>query len=1071
MKANSKASAFFAASIIASTAAADFIGWTATVRQVDGGFLVNVFAATNDPGDVILNIAGGSPGIPSEGYVRVVNIPGGFRQGSDAAGVFRPTSGQGWTSLDSFLTVGGGFDSATGAWSGNLITQGDPPWVVTYQDTELGPVSVNGFDAWTNSTGFVNPYVNVIPSTGGWFIAGVTSPARSFGAIQSIRLPFESIGGQAYGASSAAAASATHGFMVGQLWVPYLTALGPGNSLIEWKMSANLRRTNGTISNANFQFRIKGTMSPDVDGDGVPNFQDACPEEAGPCGGCPANACSTCGALPDGDGDGRPDCQDNCPSVPNPSQADCNANGIGDACETFTDCNANGVPDSCELANGSALDCNANGVPDSCDIANGSALDCNANGVPDSCDIANGTSGDVDGNGIPDDCKPDCNGNGLPDPWEIAMGRVPDCNGDLVPDTCQGAVAIDAMSPNLGAPSGGESREFVFTGLPLAATGVSLSIDVRGDLDGQTEFIDVVVNGGSSRRFFAADGDDCPDVPNRATLTWTAQEFSALVAATGSLSVRMTCPPTVDPTECKDAGLTIFRLAYFGIGPKGDCDGNRGLDICDVASGASDCNGNSVPDGCDIARGLVPDCNGNGVPDPCEIAGNPAIDCNGNGVPDSCDLAAGGLTVDCDSNGRIDSCQVLEDPAVDCNGNGRPDSCDIAVGGLAVDCDSNGRIDSCQVLEDPAVDCNGNGKPDSCDIAAGTSLDIDGNGRPDECQTVRVPMDFPTIQAAILSAPADQMRIILVSAGTYQGPIDFSGKPVIVRGSDAASTVIQGGGPAKSAVVRFSGGESAIAALERVTVRGGLTGTQPPGVPYFGGGGIYGRQSAANIRQCVVENNAAGIGGGIYLEDCHSTIVATIVRANIASSDGGGLATIGGTVAVTDCTIQSNDSGGRGAGAHLRGGRPSLVRTEIRGNEGATVAAGVAWIPGPVAGDFLVIDDCDIVGNTAGVAQGGIGIQGAAGGPFASLKDTTVCGNVPSPNVSGDWTDLGGNTVCTCLGNLDGDDRVSGDDLGIMLGHWGACTGLPCIADLNGDSVVNGDDLGLMLANWGPCAP
>ena len=1018
MTANSRATAFFAASIITSTAAADFIGWTATVRQVDGGFMVNVFAATNDPGDVILNMSGGSPGLPTEGYVRVVNIPGGFRQGSDAAGVFRPTTGQGWTSLDSFLTVGGGFDPATGAWSGNLLTQGDPPWVVTYEDTELGgPASLNAFHAWSNSTGFVNPYVNVIPSTGGWFIAGVTSPARSLAPIQSIRMPFESIDGQAYGASSAAAAGASHGFLVGQLWVPYLTALGPGNSLIEWKMGANFRRPNGSISNGHFQFRIKGATSPDTDGDGVPNFEDQCPNQPGPCNGCPVNACGECGPLADADGDGRPDCQDNCPSVPNPRQADCDGDGIGDACE---------------ITDGSAIDCNGNGIPDSCEIADGSATDCNGNGVPDACDLATGASSDVDGNGIPDDCKPDCNGNQLPDPWEIATCRVPDCNGDLIPDTCQGAVAVDALSPNLGAPAGTEPREYVFDGLPFAATGVSLEIDVRGDLDGQTEFVDVSVNGGAPRRFFAADGADCPEIPNRATLAWTAQEFTELVSATGSLAVRLTCPATVDATECKGSGVTTFRLRYFGIGPDGDCDGNRGLDICDVAGGAPDCNGNDRPDSCDIAGGLVSDCNGNGIPDSCEIAA---------------------------------------DPAIDCDANGRPDSCDIAVGGLAVDCDSNGRIDSCQVIEDPAIDCNGNGKPDSCDIAAGTSLDIDGNGRPDECQTVRVPIDFPTIQAAIQSAPSDQMRIILVSAGTYQGPIDFSGKPVIVRGSDAASTVIQGGGPAKSAVVRFSGGESAIAAIERVTVRGGLTGTQPPGLPYFGGGGIYGRQSAANIRQCIVENNAAGIGGGIYLEDCQSQIVATIVRSNVASSDGGGVATIGGAVTVTDCTIQSNGCGGRGAGAHLRGGRPSLVRTEIRDNDGATVAAGISWIPGPAAGDFLVIDDCDITGNTAGVAQGGIGIQGGAGGPFASLKDTTVCGNVPSPNVSGNWSDLGGNTVCTCVGNLDGDDRVSGDDLGILLGHWGACTGLPCTADLNGDSVVNGDDLGLMLTNWGPCAP
>jgi len=44
------------------------------------------------------------------------------------------------------------------------------------------------------------------------------------------------------------------------------------------------------------------------------------------------------GAAPawgqDADGDGIPDASDNCPLVANPSQADCDANGVGDACQS-----------------------------------------------------------------------------------------------------------------------------------------------------------------------------------------------------------------------------------------------------------------------------------------------------------------------------------------------------------------------------------------------------------------------------------------------------------------------------------------------------------------------------------------------------------------------------------------------------------------------------------------------------------------------------------------------------------------------------------------------------------------
>ena len=50
------------------------------------------------------------------------------------------------------------------------------------------------------------------------------------------------------------------------------------------------------------------------------------------------------------------------------------------------------------------------------------------------------------------------------------------------------------------------------------------------------------------------------------------------------------------------------------------------------------------------------------------------------------------------------------------------------------------------------------------------------------------------------------------------------------------------------------------------------------------------------------------------------------------------------------------------------------------------------------------------------------------------------------------------------LGDLDGDGRVGGSDLGLMLAAWGPGTNLP--ADLNRDGVVNGADMGSLLGAW-----
>ncbi|MAB28927.1 MAG: hypothetical protein CMJ53_06595 [Planctomycetaceae bacterium] len=61
------------------------------------------------------------------------------------------------------------------------------------------------------------------------------------------------------------------------------------------------------------------------------------------------------------------------------------------------------------------------------------------------------------------------------------------------------------------------------------------------------------------------------------------------------------------------------------------------------------------------------------------------------------------------------------------------------------------------------------------------------------------------------------------------------------------------------------------------------------------------------------------------------------------------------------------------------------------------------------------------------------------------------------------------NTTCTitcenCDGDLDGDNRINGLDLAILLGRWQLSD--EC-ADINGDGIVNGADLSILLQKWG----
>ena len=55
--------------------------------------------------------------------------------------------------------------------------------------------------------------------------------------------------------------------------------------------------------------------------------------------------------------------------------------------------------------------------------------------------------------------------------------------------------------------------------------------------------------------------------------------------------------------------------------------------------------------------------------------------------------------------------------------------------------------------------------------------------------------------------------------------------------------------------------------------------------------------------------------------------------------------------------------------------------------------------------------------------------------------------------------------VC-CPADLDGDGRVTGADLSLVLGGWGQSG---TSADLDGDGVIGGADLALVLGAWGDC--
>jgi hypothetical protein len=254
-----------------------------------------------------------------------------------------------------------------------------------------------------------------------------------------------------------------------------------------------------------------------------------------------------------------------------------------------------------------------------------------------------------------------------------------------------------------------------------------------------------------------------------------------------------------------------------------------------------------------------------------------------------------------------------------------------------------------------------------------------------------------------------------------------------------------------------------------VTVRGGATGSPFPNAPQFlVGGGILSFNSAASIRDCVIEQNVASFGAGAYVWNSTGSIERCTFRGNNAGSDGGGAQLYRGSPRMVDCVVENNVCNSRGGGLHIVEGTQELVRTVVRNNQSGNLVGGVSWVPVTPATTSLRMEDCDVTGNTAAVAQGGVGVLDNTNSTTCTLLSTEVCGNLPRPNFAGRYVDLGGNVICDCPADLTSDGQVNGADLGVLLSAWGACSGA-CAADLNADGIVNGADLGALLAAWGSC--
>jgi hypothetical protein len=351
-----------------------------------------------------------------------------------------------------------------------------------------------------------------------------------------------------------------------------------------------------------------------------------------------------------------------------------------------------------------------------------------------------------------------------------------------------------------------------------------------------------------------------------------------------------------------------------------------------------------------------------------------------------------------------------------------------------------------------------------------------GPGSPDPCDLYSVPGEYATIQAAIDAVPSDAFGLVSVAAGTYNESFSLTGKNVVVRGAPKGATILDGTGLATS-IARFAGNEPATAGVENLVFRNGTTGSLiTPQTTFLVGGGLFGANSSAFIRNCRFEQNGSDFGAGAYLFRCSMLVEDCVFDANTAVREGGGLQVYETTGTVRNTVFSGNRSGvnGPGSGSGFKS-VGALANDESVALEGCTVTGCISGVEGSAVEHFenaaarrgvLRLIATSVTANTSGLGAGGVRALGNLGCVVLS-EGSEVCANLQG-NIDGPYLIEGAATVCDCLADLTGDGFVNGGDLGIVLNSWGVA-GPQGYGDVNHDGVIDGADLSLLLSNWGAC--